>query len=859
MLVGREAELDRARAVLDSAAKGRHVRALRIAGLTGTGKTALANAVADDARAAEWLVAETPNFRIHAALPLFAARRVMQSLLEALGDQAERYESGLTIDRERPDAFAEAFLRLLEGVTLDYRVLLLIDDAQWSDPESRALIASTMTTLADRSIVLLSTERSDEAVTPAFSLVDETVALGNLTTADAAAVVRSIYPEVPDEVASAIAQATRGHAVDLVAVANAARETNARTVSDVSQSTGRIVARDVSMLDPAARAFLQICSLMDEPIELDLLRRIFPNDDVVALAERFSGRYLVTQADGMHFVHAAISQSVRETIPMEIPLRFRIIEAIKTSPSPRLEDYERLVKQSAACGDRELEYQTLRTLSDAAHARGLSSLASDAMERALKLRVPDAAEIVPFYSRLSSLFNLQGRELDCIRTSQQGLAEAERASITAGTGSLVGPMIIAMWHAGRSSDARATLQRYQEAFTEPADRAELASAGMYIAMNCADEALFEDVQRIFDVVGKTSPPIVTTRAIVSRINLALRLGKLDDAEKHLRASDQAFDALPPVLAPLRRSVQAFYHLHLSGIAAAQSVFEGADANPQEPSYLVLQPIVLLARGALRDAADFGFEQAPTLRDPLLRRLMLGPAASAMALMDAASEDPFWSIVQHEATTFESGTYTSALWPVAASYAYNLSRTAPARARHMLAMLLSAMRAPADFAVHMVPVVVAITARQIDDRASLERIVRHDEIWADAHPWGVAHSRLAAGVASAALGQNASGMLSEAAEMFDALGAPFFSTLAREATKPRVSKETAAPPIANTTRREREIAALVADGLTNRQIAERLVLSERTVEGHIANLFAKVDVGSRTQLAAWYLKNVSSVA
>jgi len=38
-----------------------------------------------------------------------------------------------------------------------------------------------------------------------------------------------------------------------------------------------------------------------------------------------------------------------------------------------------------------------------------------------------------------------------------------------------------------------------------------------------------------------------------------------------------------------------------------------------------------------------------------------------------------------------------------------------------------------------------------------------------------------------------------------------------------------------------------------------VLSERTVEGHIANLFAKVNVNSRTQLATWYLRTVSSVA
>jgi predicted ATPase/DNA-binding CsgD family transcriptional regulator/transcriptional regulator with XRE-family HTH domain len=51
-----------------------------------------------------------------------------------------------------------------------------------------------------------------------------------------------------------------------------------------------------------------------------------------------------------------------------------------------------------------------------------------------------------------------------------------------------------------------------------------------------------------------------------------------------------------------------------------------------------------------------------------------------------------------------------------------------------------------------------------------------------------------------------------------------------------------------TEREREVAALVAQGATNRAIAEALVISERTVERHVANIFAKLDLSSRTQIA-----------
>jgi predicted ATPase/DNA-binding CsgD family transcriptional regulator len=51
-------------------------------------------------------------------------------------------------------------------------------------------------------------------------------------------------------------------------------------------------------------------------------------------------------------------------------------------------------------------------------------------------------------------------------------------------------------------------------------------------------------------------------------------------------------------------------------------------------------------------------------------------------------------------------------------------------------------------------------------------------------------------------------------------------------------------------REREVAGLIATGLTNRQIAEHLVLSERTVDAHCRHIFDKLGVASRAQVAVW---------
>jgi non-specific serine/threonine protein kinase len=56
-----------------------------------------------------------------------------------------------------------------------------------------------------------------------------------------------------------------------------------------------------------------------------------------------------------------------------------------------------------------------------------------------------------------------------------------------------------------------------------------------------------------------------------------------------------------------------------------------------------------------------------------------------------------------------------------------------------------------------------------------------------------------------------------------------------------------------TRRERQIAGLVADGLTNREIAERLVIGQRTAESHVEHILTKLGFTSRSQIAPWLVE------
>jgi DNA-binding CsgD family transcriptional regulator len=75
-------------------------------------------------------------------------------------------------------------------------------------------------------------------------------------------------------------------------------------------------------------------------------------------------------------------------------------------------------------------------------------------------------------------------------------------------------------------------------------------------------------------------------------------------------------------------------------------------------------------------------------------------------------------------------------------------------------------------------------------------------------------------------------------------------LPRPSTPLRMAKE------ANSglTRREREVAALVATGKSNREIAETLVLGVRTIEGHVSSILGKLGLTSRTEIALWAMEN-----
>ena len=150
----------------------------------------------------------------------------------------------------------------------------------------------------------------------------------------------------------------------------------------------------------------------------------------------------------------------------------------------------------------------------------------------------------------------------------------------------------------------------------------------------------------------------------------------------------------------------------------------------------------------------------------------------------------------------------------------------------------ALRARAGYAAGSVSLVESDARSAVPE---LRAAMRH---WNDlGWPYEVARCRLQIGRAFRQLGDDdsAAGELSAAQRTFAELGAAVTELPAR-----------AAP--GGLTSRELEVLRLVASGQSNHDIAVTLVLSEKTVARHISNIFAKLDVHSRTAAAAYAFEN-----
>ena len=143
--------------------------------------------------------------------------------------------------------------------------------------------------------------------------------------------------------------------------------------------------------------------------------------------------------------------------------------------------------------------------------------------------------------------------------------------------------------------------------------------------------------------------------------------------------------------------------------------------------------------------------------------------------------------------------------------------------------------------------ILATEQQLDAAlASLEEaLAQHERV---SMPFSLARTQLVHGQVLRRLGERraARAALERAQSIFDELGAPLWTGRAREELARVPSRR---PSGSELTPAESRVAALVADGKTNHEVAQALFVSEKTVEANLTRIYRKLGVRSRAALAA----------
>jgi DNA-binding CsgD family transcriptional regulator len=135
-----------------------------------------------------------------------------------------------------------------------------------------------------------------------------------------------------------------------------------------------------------------------------------------------------------------------------------------------------------------------------------------------------------------------------------------------------------------------------------------------------------------------------------------------------------------------------------------------------------------------------------------------------------------------------------------------------------------------------------------DAAGFEPALQQHRVWANRFEEARTRLLFGEGLRRAKRRAEAREQLVAATSVFGAVGAKVWERRARDELRAAGARLPRTASGAALTAQEQRIASLVAEGLSNKEIAGRLVLSTKTVEGHLRSMFEKLGVTSRTQVA-----------
>jgi DNA-binding CsgD family transcriptional regulator len=912
MLYGRDAERAQIGALLDAARSSRS-GVLVLRGEPGIGKTALLEDARE--RATDMHVLTARGIESESELPFAGLHQLLRPALDQVdqlpGPQADALRGALGLaPRAGDDRFliSVACLTLVAELAERRPVLCLVDDAQWLDaPSADALLFVSRRLDAEGIVMLFAARDGDERRFEPAAL--PVLRLSGLDASAAATVVaRLAGPEVAPAVRDVLVEQADGNALALVELPSAL--TAAQLAGDDPLPDVLPLSRDVE------RLFLERVRRLPEPTQRLLL--VAAADDSGGLATIVQAAEALGADGGA--LDAAEQSGLVAVRGSRLELRHPLVRSAVYQGAPSAErraahraladalgadeaDRRAWHHAAAALGSDE---DVLRQLEDAAQrasARGGHAAAARAYERAAELTAdPQARGRCLVAAAVEA--SMAGRNDHAVALAQQAasvsdepLAHAESARVRGLAELRSGSPSegLRIFLVGAQELPGGETQKALEMLVHAAESASLAGdpRGMRDVSRAASQlAVGEDERARFYVcfLSGLGPFSEGDAAGAPLLEESVVLGeRADDAQRVFWASAAAafmgdlargsvLAGRAAALARRRGEVPLVAHA-LSSCAAYQLVenrFAEASADAEEAVRLGREigaenltglPLGVLAMvAAVRGREDEALALADEVAGFAHERGLALPAAFAvwaLANVDLARGRWAQALERYDA-----------LSEIRPGFGHPLAAilTVPDRMETLVRLgradeAIEALPAFEAWATHAgawaksrLASCRALVASGDEATEQFEEAVRQPEA---TRAFDLARIRLLYGehLRRERRRVDARDHLRAAIEAFEGFDAVVWAERAR--AELRASGETARKrdpsTIAQLTPQELQVARFVSDGLTNKQIAAQLFLSPRTIDSHLRNVFSKLGVTSRTQLARMTLGEDARVA
>jgi DNA-binding CsgD family transcriptional regulator/transcriptional regulator with XRE-family HTH domain len=867
-LVGRQQELA---AIASTMAPGRG-SAIVLAGDEGVGKTRLAQEALAMASSRRYATVSAVGLQSATSIPFGAFAAVV-----SLPSQAARSRQTLL----------RAATAALVAVGGDRRVLLAVDDAHLLDPVSATFVHHVAST---GSAFVIATIRNRERVPdPVLALWKDGLAqrlevapFDQPTTTELLTAVLGGYIETTTQ--QHLWDACKGHVLMLHELVLEGVETGAFSVEagiwrwagrpTPGVRLGEVIQARLGKLTRAEREVVELLAI-GEPLDLRVLDRLVPEVPLIRLESRGLIRVQHEDRDRHHvrLAHPTYGDAMRQQSPIRArSLKRRLATELEALGSLRADDALRVVTWRLDAG---AEVSVALLMEGARRAESL-------LDHALTERLATAAIEVEdgFEPRLllgqALAGQLQSEEAEAVLAKLEGSArtgdQRVRLAVVRATN--------LMWGLVRPTDAEAVLRAAEECVADPASRAEIAALRAYFLVwsgrGDAALALAQDVLTRSAVDDRAYVQALLAAA-ASWLNNGQFTQVLRAAEKGIEAARRLGDEMP--LAEAQLVGARWWALVGTGeIAAAGALAESEftralDSRLYDAAAYLVVPYAYsaLAQGLVRTATRRFSEAQQLLRDHdtvgdlRLATAMLSQAAALagdLALARAALADaeaparPTARVILSEVFLRLGRAWIAAAEGDVAKArehvhdAVGLAQLAKAVALEMTVLHdLVRLGEPSPAAGRL-----AELAGQVDGPL-VDALARHAQALLDGDARGV--ENLVDSFEGMGTGLLAAEAAMNAARLNQEQGRAVRARLFRHRAQSLLSRCEGAWTVAVATiaaaeghpltPREREIAMLAAQGLASRQIAERLALSTRTVDNHLARVYEKLGIDGRQDL------------